>query len=66
MKTAMQEYVEYLEGIQKRDNLPRWIITTARNYFETEKQQIIDAYNNGQQIPPFEYAEDYYNKTFKK
>lgn len=32
-QTAMQEYVEYLEGIQKRDNLPRWIITTARNYF---------------------------------
>ena len=30
-----------------------------------EKEQIIDAYNNGQQIPPFEYAEQYYNKTFK-
>lgn len=33
---------------------------------EMEKQQIIDAYNNGQQIPPFEYAEQYYNETFKK
>jgi len=32
---------------------------------EMEKQQIIDAYNNGQQIPPFEYAEQYYKETFK-
>ena len=32
---------------------------------EIEKQQIIDAYNNGQQIPSFEYAEQYYNETFK-
>jgi hypothetical protein len=31
---------------------------------EMEKKQIIDAYNYGQQIPPFEYAEQYYNKTF--
>lgn len=35
------------------------------HYKEMEKQQIIDAYNNGQQIPPFEYAEQYYNETFK-
>ena len=33
---------------------------------EMEKQQIIDAYNNGQQIPPFEYAEQYYKETFNK
>ena len=32
---------------------------------EMEKEQIIDAYNNGQQIPPFEYAKKYYNETFK-
>jgi hypothetical protein len=31
---------------------------------EKEKRQIIDAYNNGQQIPPFEYAEKYYNETY--
>jgi len=33
---------------------------------EMEKQQIIDAYNNGQQIPPFKYAGQYYNETFNK
>ncbi len=29
-----------------------------------EKKQIIDAYNYGQQIPPFEYAEKYYEETY--
>ncbi len=33
---------------------------------EIEKKQVIDAFNNGQQIPPFEYAEQYYNETFNK
>ena len=33
---------------------------------EMEKQQIIEAYNDGQAIPPFDYAEKYYNETYKK
>jgi hypothetical protein len=33
---------------------------------EAEKEQIIDAYNYGQQIPPFEYAEQYYKETYEK
>jgi hypothetical protein len=32
---------------------------------DMEKNQIIDAYNNGQQIPPFEYAEQYYKETYE-
>jgi hypothetical protein len=31
---------------------------------EMNKEQIQDAYNYGQQIPPFEYAEQYYNETY--
>ena len=31
---------------------------------DMEKEQIIDAYNYGQQIPPFEYADKYYNETY--
>ena len=31
-----------------------------------EKEQIIDAYNSGQQIPPFEYAERFYQETYVK
>lgn len=40
--TVLQEYIEYLEGISERDNIPSWVITTAKNYLQAEKQQIID------------------------
>jgi len=33
---------------------------------ELEKQQIMEAYDYGQAIPPFDYAEKYYNDTYKK
>lgn len=33
---------------------------------EMEKEQIIDAYNSGQQIPPFEYAERFYEGNYGK
>jgi len=33
---------------------------------EMEKQQIMDAYDYGQAIPPFDYAEKYYNDTYNK
>lgn len=32
---------------------------------EKEKEQIIEAYDSGQQVPPFIYSEKYYNETFK-
>jgi hypothetical protein len=32
---------------------------------EMEKQQIVEAYNDGQAIPPFDYAEKYYDRTYK-
>ncbi len=43
----------FLEGLRKEA-------------LEKEKEQIIEAYNNGQQIPPFEYAEQYYNQTYNQ
>ncbi len=33
---------------------------------EKEKEQIMNAYNFGQQIPPFDYAEEYYNETYNQ
>ncbi len=33
---------------------------------EKEKEQIMNAYNFGQQIPPFDYAEEYYNQTYNQ
>ena len=39
-------------------------INDAQAMLEKEKEVIMDAYNNGQQIPPFEYAEKYYNDKY--
>jgi hypothetical protein len=77
MKTAMQEdketAIEWLIRmlyspacvgfISGRRVIPHEIIKQA---LEKEKEQIIDAYNNGQQIPPFEYAEQYYRQTYNQ
>jgi len=58
-----QTAVEFLEDCFNR----YWVVSKSDiiKAKEIEKQQIIDAYNNGQQIPPFEYAEQYYKETFK-
>jgi len=50
MKTALTEYIEYLEGIKERDNIPNHVITTAKNYLEPEKNQIIDFANKCQMV----------------
>lgn len=42
-----------------------WYLLRERA-LKIEKEQIIHAYNSGQQIPPFEYAEQYYNETYDK
>jgi hypothetical protein len=67
MKTALNEFIEYLEGIKERDNIPIYVITTAKNYLQAEKQQIENAYwDGGQDIPLTEKrCEQYYNETYK-
>jgi hypothetical protein len=71
MKTAMQELIDLMKSHEARG----WGNMTFDFFFaqldeikalEKEKEQIIDAYNNGQQIPPFEYAEQYYNQTYNQ
>ena len=47
---------EYMYGLTK-------ILEQA---LEMEKKQIIEAYNDGQAIPPFDYAEKYYDRNYKK
>jgi hypothetical protein len=52
-------------------NKQEWFTYKQREYIEQakemEKQQIIDAHNNGKNIlPPNENGEQYYNDTFKK
>ena len=74
MKTAMQKHIEWLEE-QLRECLDEGYsesyinafhssIKHAKSLLEKEKEQIVNAYNSGQQIPPFEFAEKYYNETY--
>jgi hypothetical protein len=51
-------YIEYPD-----ENLVQDRLKLAK---ELEKQQIMEAYDYGQAIPPFDYAEKYYNETYKK
>jgi hypothetical protein len=46
-KTALTEFIEYLEGIKERDNIPNHVITTAKNYLNFEKNQIKKAFDDG-------------------
>jgi len=66
MKTPIQELLEWVRATLPMDlDTPRMIEQKIESMLEKEKEVIMDAYNSGQQIPPFEYAEQYYNKTFK-
>jgi hypothetical protein len=61
--TAVDYLYEKLWGIPKDKFTWQMILKEAK---QKEKRQITDAYNHGQQIPPFEYAEKYYNETYEK
>ena len=68
MKTPMQELIYKWES-EKGSYIPNGpifqeFINDAQAMLEKEKEVIMDAYNNGQQIPPFEYAEKYYNDKY--
>jgi hypothetical protein len=70
MKTAMQELFSQLETeypkLFNTNTLEgRKFINDYYKFIEMEKQQIIDAHNNGKNIlPPNENGEQYYNETF--
>jgi hypothetical protein len=60
-QTAVEWYFTELWSAPKDKFIWHSILIKAK---EMEKEQIKDAYNYGQQIPPFEYAEQYYNETY--
>jgi hypothetical protein len=67
MKTAVEWLFEKLPTIDKYDPYYADIIKQAK---ELEKQQIMDAHEEGFYSPPFRMsrrreAEQYYNETFK-
>jgi hypothetical protein len=75
MKTAMQMMLDdliYKREVYENAKMYQCVATLetsieiAKHLIEKEKEQIMNAYNNGQQIPPFEYAEQYYNQTYNQ
>jgi hypothetical protein len=64
MEGKKQTAVEWL--FEQWDNWDLSIKELFEKAKQMEREQIMDAYNSGQQIPPFEYAEQYYNETYGK
>jgi hypothetical protein len=60
-QTAVEWYFTELWSAPKDKFIWHSILIKAK---QMEKEQIKDAYNYGQQIPPFEYAEQYYEETY--
>ena len=69
MKTAMQEMIEYLENIYYVKEILDWE-DIKKNIIKKEKEQIIQAHIDGfdhivVDFKKQEYAEQYYNQTYK-
>jgi hypothetical protein len=72
MKTAMQELIEYLEKVYYVKEIRDWD-EYKNKALEKEKEQIIDAYENGvgdenerNLSGNFTNAEQYYNQTYNQ
>ena len=68
-KSAMQQLIDFLEPeLKMHDFLQLPAHEKAKELLETEKQQIIDAHNKGQQYYNSGYnptvSEQYYTSTF--
>jgi len=74
MKTAMQEHFEWLQENQLYFGIPIEAIDNAEDLLEKEKEQIIDAYEDGRQngidsiinINSYIMGEFYYNQTYNQ
>jgi hypothetical protein len=64
MKTPMQELFYRIEQLRFAKNPIDELMMIRLQMLDKEKEAIVNAYNGGQQIPPFIYAEHYYKKTF--
>jgi hypothetical protein len=73
MKTAMQEHFEWLQENQLYFGIPIEAIDNAEDLLEKEKEQIMNAYENGvgdenerNLSGNFTNAEQYYNQTYNQ
>ena len=60
--TAVEWLLDRIEDVDLNPDFWEQIKFKAN---EMEKKQIIEAYNDGQAIPPFDYAEKYYDRNYK-
>ena len=69
-KTAMGELIEKLNNTGDDTVFCIWFEANKERLLEKEKQQIIEAYVdgdwNGTENHPYMLAEDYYNQTFNQ
>jgi len=72
MKTAMQELLDELKEYQLEFNIPIEVIDMCESQLNIEKEQIIDAYEDGKQngmdsitnVHMYIIGEKYYNQTY--
>ena len=63
----MQELIDYIEQKQPKNKTTDGIWSKAKSLLEKEKEQIIDAQNDGHNYYDYDgiCGEQYYNETFK-
>jgi Zn-dependent peptidase ImmA (M78 family) len=69
MKTAMQELLDELKEYQLEFNIPIEVIDMCESQLNIEKEQIMEARNNGIESTLKGYTisnEEYYNQTYNK
>jgi len=72
-KTAIEELLSVIDGVLEYSHNPllQQILDAGKVLLEKEKEQILQAHENGFYSPPFRKsrrgeAEEYYNNTYKK
>jgi hypothetical protein len=61
----IEDYLKFKGIIIEKENYPQVIIGVINDAKEMEKQQIIDAWEDGQNSFPTINAKQYYKETFK-
>lgn len=67
MQTAMQDLFDWVHLELKLEGYEhQLILDKITSLYEKEKQQIVDAFETGDNPNSFIHGEQYYNQTFKK
>ena len=65
MKTAMQELMRFVDSFQEEAIHPRILRVKIKELLEKEKEQIMNAYMDGNHIKDeFYNPKEYYNQTY--